>query len=195
MSQRHPPHELRLQAIKATADYADLMDFAEVISLKKANRKFRKDPVGSGPRRRAMLQPRPVTRHWSPIQSRCGHRSYGKGLCFFLTSSPPHHLTTSPPKKRPSRALFQYGAGDGNRTRLRGWRCSDGRNIPQSTGMRSGVDSVMTAVGVPSPAAIEAPPGAFRLERVMGIEPTLRAWEAPVLPLNYTRIATRRKRA
>jgi hypothetical protein len=24
-------------------------------------------------------------------------------------------------------------------------------------------------------------------ERVMGIEPTLRAWEAPVLPLNYTR--------
>ena len=26
-----------------------------------------------------------------------------------------------------------------------------------------------------------------RLERVMGIEPTLEAWEAPVLPLNYTR--------
>jgi hypothetical protein len=25
------------------------------------------------------------------------------------------------------------------------------------------------------------------LERVMGIEPTLEAWEAPVLPLNYTR--------
>lgn len=24
-------------------------------------------------------------------------------------------------------------------------------------------------------------------ERVMGIEPTLEAWEAPVLPLNYTR--------
>ena len=24
-------------------------------------------------------------------------------------------------------------------------------------------------------------------KRVMGIEPTLRAWEAPVLPLNYTR--------
>jgi hypothetical protein len=26
------------------------------------------------------------------------------------------------------------------------------------------------------------------LERVMGIEPTLAAWEAAVLPLNYTRI-------
>ncbi len=25
------------------------------------------------------------------------------------------------------------------------------------------------------------------LERVMGIEPTLSAWEAEVLPLNYTR--------
>ncbi len=25
------------------------------------------------------------------------------------------------------------------------------------------------------------------MERVMGIEPTLEAWEAPVLPLNYTR--------
>ena len=28
---------------------------------------------------------------------------------------------------------------------------------------------------------------AFVLERVMGIEPTLVAWEATVLPLNYTR--------
>ena len=26
-----------------------------------------------------------------------------------------------------------------------------------------------------------------KLERVMGIEPTLEAWEAAVLPLNYTR--------
>ncbi len=25
----------------------------------------------------------------------------------------------------------------------------------------------------------------------MGIEPTLRAWEAPVLPLNYTRIKSK----
>ena len=30
---------------------------------------------------------------------------------------------------------------------------------------------------------------AFKLERVMGIEPTLSAWEAEVLPLNYTRLA------
>lgn len=29
------------------------------------------------------------------------------------------------------------------------------------------------------------------LKRVMGIEPTLRAWEAPVLPLNYTRVERR----
>src|SRR5688572_28776713 len=28
----------------------------------------------------------------------------------------------------------------------------------------------------------------MEMERVMGIEPTLRAWEAPVLPLNYTRL-------
>ena len=27
-----------------------------------------------------------------------------------------------------------------------------------------------------------------QVERVMGIEPTLAAWEAAVLPLNYTRI-------
>ena|GEM_PF-4527302 len=28
------------------------------------------------------------------------------------------------------------------------------------------------------------------LERVMGIEPTLEAWEAAVLPLDYTRVGT-----
>ena len=28
------------------------------------------------------------------------------------------------------------------------------------------------------------------VERVMGIEPTLAAWEAAVLPLNYTRVRT-----
>jgi hypothetical protein len=32
---------------------------------------------------------------------------------------------------------------------------------------------------------------ADRMERVMGIEPTLAAWEAAVLPLNYTRIGLR----
>ena len=31
-----------------------------------------------------------------------------------------------------------------------------------------------------------------RMERVMGIEPTFEAWEAPVLPLNYTRIVGNR---
>ncbi len=30
-------------------------------------------------------------------------------------------------------------------------------------------------------------PAFFVLERVMGIEPTYAAWEAAVLPLNYTR--------
>ena len=29
----------------------------------------------------------------------------------------------------------------------------------------------------------------MELERVMGIEPTFEAWEAPVLPLNYTRFS------
>ncbi len=28
----------------------------------------------------------------------------------------------------------------------------------------------------------------MKLERVMGIEPTSKAWEALVLPLNYTRV-------
>ena len=37
----------------------------------------------------------------------------------------------------------------------------------------------------------------FCLERVMGIEPTFSAWEADVLPLNYTRVrgACRRLRS
>jgi hypothetical protein len=32
-------------------------------------------------------------------------------------------------------------------------------------------------------------PGASVVERVTGIEPALSAWEADVLPLNYTRVA------
>jgi hypothetical protein len=32
----------------------------------------------------------------------------------------------------------------------------------------------------------------FKMERVMGIEPTTRAWKALVLPLNYTRIKDKR---
>jgi hypothetical protein len=35
---------------------------------------------------------------------------------------------------------------------------------------------------------IETVHGIRELERVMGIEPTLSAWEAEVLPLNYTRV-------
>ncbi len=41
------------------------------------------------------------------------------------------------------------------------------------------------------PAANPAGKQPCRLERVMGIEPTLVAWEATVLPLNYTRDRTR----
>lgn len=29
--------------------------------------------------------------------------------------------------------------------------------------------------------------GAFILERLMGVEPTCRAWEARILPMNYSR--------
>ena len=35
--------------------------------------------------------------------------------------------------------------------------------------------------------ALTAPRGSSILERVVGIEPTLSAWKAEVLPLNYTR--------
>ena len=35
-----------------------------------------------------------------------------------------------------------------------------------------------------------AKPSRRNMERVMGIEPTFEAWEAPVLPLNYTRMGT-----
>ena len=34
--------------------------------------------------------------------------------------------------------------------------------------------------------------GRIHVERVMGIEPTSSAWKAEVLPLNYTRIPSRR---
>ena len=39
----------------------------------------------------------------------------------------------------------------------------------------------MRRFNVPNPTSLD-------LERVMGIEPTLVAWEATVLPLNYTRV-------
>ena len=43
----------------------------------------------------------------------------------------------------------------------------------------------MVADLVTDPVTGQAAP---ELERVMGIEPTLEAWEAAVLPLNYTRV-------
>jgi hypothetical protein len=39
----------------------------------------------------------------------------------------------------------------------------------------------------PDPNLINRQIDSWKLERVMGIEPTLAAWEAAVLPLNYTR--------
>ena len=36
--------------------------------------------------------------------------------------------------------------------------------------------------------SLEACGAVLNVERVMGIEPTLFAWEAKVLPLNYTRM-------
>ena len=40
-----------------------------------------------------------------------------------------------------------------------------------------------------SHAAAVYDPTPFRMERVMGIEPTRPAWKAGILPLNYTRIS------
>ena len=39
------------------------------------------------------------------------------------------------------------------------------------------------------PQKVTSSEGFFDVERVMGIEPTFKAWEALVLPLNYTRTA------
>src|SRR5690606_39629728 len=52
-------------------------------------------------------------------------------------------------------------------------------------------DRIASFIGSPGKGTA-APPcdgTAASLERVMGIEPTLAAWEAAVLPLNYTRAA------
>jgi hypothetical protein len=51
------------------------------------------------------------------------------------------------------------------------------------------------ALNVRNDLGSEIGPGAGRmggLERVMGIEPTPSAWEAEVLPLNYTRFSRKR---
>ena len=44
---------------------------------------------------------------------------------------------------------------------------------------------VMIAITYSAGIGLSAVTG--KMERVMGIEPTLSAWEAEVLPLNYTR--------
>ena len=56
-------------------------------------------------------------------------------------------------------------------------------DVPRTSGCRT-LGSIR-----PSPASNKkASAGGFiELERVMGIEPTYSAWEADVLPLNYTR--------
>ena len=41
---------------------------------------------------------------------------------------------------------------------------------------------------MPVAASMHGDADTVALERVMGIEPTFKAWEALVLPLNYTRI-------
>jgi hypothetical protein len=61
------------------------------------------------------------------------------------------------------------GAGDGNRTKF---------SFPVSSGRCSLKDRLQTRV--------RAEP--IGMERVKGIEPSYAAWEAAVLPLNYTRI-------
>jgi tetratricopeptide (TPR) repeat protein len=61
--------------------------------------------------------------------------------------------------------LYKYTAGDGNRTVMH-----------SRSGMHANINDV----------------GSMKImERVMGIEPTSKAWEAFVLPLNYTRAAWR----
>ena len=58
--------------------------------------------------------------------------------------------------------------------------------------LATGLASVALLISAMQAGAFEAPAVAGQpsaeLERVMGIEPTLAAWEAAVLPLNYTRL-------
>ena len=51
-------------------------------------------------------------------------------------------------------------------------------NLPLATSTHHGAEGMKDAIGTR---------GSIGLERVMGIEPTSKAWEALVLPLNYTR--------
>ena len=60
--------------------------------------------------------------------------------------------------------------------------------IPLTPAMRPMDHSSRTAASpISTPPASPDAQLLMRMERVMGIEPTLAAWEAAVLPLNYTR--------
>ena len=66
----------------------------------------------------------------------------------------------------------------------------DGDDIWQREGMLSHTSRLGVSQAMMDLAAAALPYVAWRshwMERVMGIEPTLAAWEAAVLPLNYTR--------
>ena len=89
---------------------------------------------------------------------------------------------------------MKHGDGNRHRARDRAWNELGKPTLPPAwarigTRLRQG-----EALGVREPAS-RIPVGSragcpIRLkpmERVMGIEPTLAAWEAAVLPLNYTR--------
>ncbi len=61
---------------------------------------------------------------------------------------------------------------------------------PRGAARATGVISGLAMPGIDGLASIEDRDDGHRgVERVMGIEPTLAAWEAAVLPLNYTRYA------
>ena len=62
---------------------------------------------------------------------------------------------------------------------------------PHNTSDEDSIDWMPAPAGMADGALLLTPhtlPFTGSLERVMGIEPTLSAWEAEVLPLNYTRL-------
>jgi hypothetical protein len=83
-----------------------------------------------------------------------------------------------------SRSILRMGIGSAAASRSRGWLLPLVVALAQPArgqGISGKEDASPKWAGV-------LPVGGRSLERVMGIEPTLEAWEAPVLPLNYTRV-------
>jgi hypothetical protein len=81
-----------------------------------------------------------------------------------------------------TRLLLPYPKCD-TRANIRG-------NLLQSLPTRNRYEMRASRSSFPSNQVLALPCIAWRsgeMERVMGIEPTLAAWEAAVLPLNYTR--------